>query len=341
MGRFCGMDSNILAVYASVSVSGIQTMTCECDKYRMTISGMIVDKLGVKLYDRISDVIAELVANGHDADADEITIEAPMGEPLASTSTGIVSDRGHKITVHDNGHGMVPETINSFYLAVGSDRRKDPGRGDLTPKYKRKVTGRKGMGNLAPFGICETLEVVSSGGNKVDGPDRNGNMVRGYRTAHFILHRSRMLAGKGENYKPEIGSLDGIVQTEVGTSISMSGFDNRQIPDIETFSRQLAQRFKIASANWKINLVDTTKVPGAPDRERIVGDFPIDTIPDTGIILDASTTEAVAPSRQWEFRVRDENGNDIPRAMAGFTSENGQVLSGKRMGWLCKRIVSR
>ena len=49
-------------------------------KYRMTISRLTVDKLGVKLYDRLSAVIAELVANGYDADAESATIEAPMGD---------------------------------------------------------------------------------------------------------------------------------------------------------------------------------------------------------------------------------------------------------------------
>jgi hypothetical protein len=47
-------------------------------KYVMTISRLTIDKLGVKLYDRVSAVIAELVANAYDADATKVTIEAPM-----------------------------------------------------------------------------------------------------------------------------------------------------------------------------------------------------------------------------------------------------------------------
>jgi hypothetical protein len=48
----------------------------------MTISRLTVDKLGVKLYDRVSAVIAELVANAYDADATTVKIEAPMGHYL-------------------------------------------------------------------------------------------------------------------------------------------------------------------------------------------------------------------------------------------------------------------
>lgn len=129
-------------------------------KYLMTISRMTVDKLGVKLYDKVSAVIAELVANGYDADAEEVTIEAPMGSMLASLSKGVAADSGFTITVRDTGHGMDPDVVNPFYLKVGGERRRDPARGDRTHVHGRRVMGRKGVGKLAPFGICETLEVI-------------------------------------------------------------------------------------------------------------------------------------------------------------------------------------
>ena len=53
-------------------------------KYRMKISRLTVDRLGVKLYDRVSAVVAELVSNSYDADATKVTITAPMGEYLAT-----------------------------------------------------------------------------------------------------------------------------------------------------------------------------------------------------------------------------------------------------------------
>ena len=60
--------------------------TSDRGKYRMEISRMTIGKLGVKLYDKVSAVIAELVANGYDANAEEVTVEVPMGEILASLS---------------------------------------------------------------------------------------------------------------------------------------------------------------------------------------------------------------------------------------------------------------
>jgi len=53
-------------------------------KYKMTISRLTIDKLGVKLYDKVSAVLAELVANCYDADATEVVIRAPMGQLLAT-----------------------------------------------------------------------------------------------------------------------------------------------------------------------------------------------------------------------------------------------------------------
>ncbi len=121
--------------------------------YRMTISRLTVDKLGVKLYDRVSAVIAELIANGYDADATKVTIEAPMGQSLATRSKKDgINDKGYAIVVRDDGIGMTPDQINNFYLKVGAERRKDPLRGDTSPKFGRRVMGRKGVGKLAPFG---------------------------------------------------------------------------------------------------------------------------------------------------------------------------------------------
>ena len=73
----------------------------------MTISRLTVDKLGVRLYDRVSAVIAEIIANSYDADATEVTITAPMDEMLARKQQGQLVDGGFSIEVSDNGLGML------------------------------------------------------------------------------------------------------------------------------------------------------------------------------------------------------------------------------------------
>ena len=129
------------------------------NEYKMTISWLTVDNLGIKLYDKVSAVIAELVSNSYDADATEVIIEAPLGRYL-TTKADKGDDHNYEIKVIDNGMGMMPGEINDCYLRVGAERRIEEGRnrGDISPTYGRKVMGCKGVGKLAPFGICEEID---------------------------------------------------------------------------------------------------------------------------------------------------------------------------------------
>lgn len=146
----------------------------------MTISRLTVDKLGVKLYDKASAVIAELVANAYDADATVVTVSAPMGQLLAQKVSGDLRDKGFEIVVQDDGIGMTPNEVNDFYLKVGAERRNDKRRGAISTRFLRKVMGRKGVGKLAPFGIGNVIEVVTSGGELVAGKDATGKSGKGY-----------------------------------------------------------------------------------------------------------------------------------------------------------------
>lgn len=266
-------------------------------KYKMTISRLTVDKLGVKLYDRVSAVLAELVANSYDADATEVVIKAPMGLYLATKKKEnpeesgtvdekfILEDRGYILEIEDNGIGMTPVEVNEFYLKVGAERRNDPRRGDTSKIFNRKVMGRKGVGKLAPFGICQKVEIITSGGGMVTGKDENGKTAQGYLTAHIILNQRKILTESDVDYHPEVGSLDGIVRATKGTTLKLSEFSYRQVPDIDLLAREMAQRFGISSQNWEIKLIDSAK-PGNVSNERVVGKFDVVTMPETKVTFD-------------------------------------------------------
>ena len=148
-----------------------QTPTgAESQKYKMTISRLTVDKLGVKLYDRVSAVVAEVIANSYDADAEEVTVRLPLNTLLATKQKkkGRQKIMGLSLEVEDNGHGITHDEAIDFYLNVGRDRRKEAeGKYSLSRDKKRHVMGRKGIGKLAPFGVCRVIEVISSGGDLV------------------------------------------------------------------------------------------------------------------------------------------------------------------------------
>ena len=257
--------------------------------YSMRISRLTVDKLGVKLYDKVSAVIAELIANAYDADATEVTVRAPMGQFLATRAGGAIADKGFDIQVVDNGSGMTPQQVQDFFLVVGAERRNDPNRGGVSQRFNRKVMGRKGVGKLAPFGICKTIEVISAGGDSI--PRQTGDTTRpGYLTSHILLDYDDIVAlgnEPDERYKPVVGRRDESLSEESGTQIILRNFNYRKVPDTGTLGRQLAQRFGIMSPDWQIVITDNTKCDSPAET---IGDFHIDTMPNTRITFQQDST---------------------------------------------------
>ncbi|MFL1901042.1 ATP-binding protein [Streptomyces tauricus] len=209
--------------------------------YTMRISRLTIDKLGIKLYDRVAAVLAELIANSYDADAEDVTVTLPWGAFLFDPKSPHLS-AAYEIVISDDGHGMIPAEINRHYLTVGADRRTRTGS-DKSRGKNRPVMGRKGIGKLAPFGICKTVEVISAGGDKTE---------KGYLTSHLILHLPDMLADTEKNYHPEIGELDGTWSEEHGTTIKLRDFSRKRVPSKDELNRQLAARFGLERSDWRV-----------------------------------------------------------------------------------------
>lgn len=213
----------------------------------MRISRKTVDKLGIKLYDKASAVVSELIANAHDADATEVEVSVPLRSWLATKVDGEIEDKGYEIVVEDNGHGMTQEEVNAHYLMVGTDRREDPER-RTSRELDRPVMGRKGIGKFAPFGICRTIEVWTAGGP----PD-----AEEYPVSHLIMRFDEITADTDQPYHPDPGEEDGSVSASRGTKIILRDFLPRVTPDAETFSRQIAARFGLRQKEFVIEFKDT------------------------------------------------------------------------------------
>lgn len=224
--------------------------------YQLRISRLTVDKLGVKLYDKASAVVAELIANGYDADAETVTVRLPLNLQLASQAGGKLKDLGYVIEVEDDGHGMTPEEAIGFYLRVGADRRTRKGEdGSRSRKKRRPVMGRKGIGKLAPFGICRRIEVWSAGGAKTKD---------GYSITHFFMDFDKIVTDDDEAVPLEVGSDDRGWSQRTGTRIRLTSFLAKRVPDEETFLRQLAVRFTFAKPDFKIMIHDTATTGAKP-----------------------------------------------------------------------------
>jgi Histidine kinase-, DNA gyrase B-, and HSP90-like ATPase len=209
--------------------------------YKIRISRLTIDKLGVRLYDKVSAVVAELVANSFDGDAEAVTVRLPLGTELGHED--------HLIEVIDDGHGMTPTEAQDYFLKVGNDRRARKKDGKLSRGKKRKVMGRKGIGKLAPFGICRRIEVISSGGEETG---------KGYLTSHFVMDFDRIVRDKEGPVALETGARDRTWSLSHGTTVRLSRFLPKRVPAEDTFVRQLARRFVLGpTLDFKIYIEDT------------------------------------------------------------------------------------
>jgi len=211
---------------------------------------MTVDKLGVRLYDRVSAVVAELVANAYDADAENVVVRVPLATLLArkNRETGKVEGYGYTIEVADDGHGITEREANRHFLKVGKDRRADPDQGKRSRRKRRSVMGRKGIGKLAPFGICKRIEILSAGGDETED---------GYPVSHFIMPYDKILADDDRPVAMEVGDQDGTYRSKRGTTVRLIDFLPKRVPNQEIFHRQMARRFGLRQNDFKVSVEDT------------------------------------------------------------------------------------
>ena len=147
---------------------------------------------------------------------------------------------------------MTPEEAQDHYLKVGRDRRVPGGQGATSRKLNRPVMGRKGIGKLAPFGICRQIEVLSSGGEKTE---------HGYLVTHFRMNFDDIVRDEEEDATLETGSEDHTYREKPGTTVKLRHFLPKRVPDKDTFHRQLGRRFR-RTEEFHIFVEDTRNAPG-------------------------------------------------------------------------------
>lgn len=127
--------------------------------YATSFSLKTLDHLGINLYGYAPAVLAELIANAHDAGATRIDVTISPG----------------KIVVQDDGNGMSLIDINTKYLRFGYEKRRDTTTlllSDGNRTIQRHVMGRKGIGKISALSIAREIEVQT-----VHGDERNGFII--------------------------------------------------------------------------------------------------------------------------------------------------------------------
>ncbi|MDE0230825.1 MAG: ATP-binding protein [bacterium] len=177
--------------------------------------------------------MAELISNAWDADARNVWIEIPLGQPWGDDD---------RIVVTDDGVGMSYEDAETRYLLVGRKRRVELHQ-DRT-EGGRPLHGRKGIGKLAAFGTAKILECLT-----VD--------TKGQVTSFRLDYDHIRNLDPTEDYEVEPAQGDrllcdpeGNLLTQ-GTRITLSMLRPRRAMNEDQFRRSLARRFALDADKMK------------------------------------------------------------------------------------------
>lgn len=96
----------------------------------------IIDTLGKGLIKDDLAAIIELVKNAYDADSESVVVKFKYQK----------SDNRLIITIDDNGHGMDYDTVINKWLVPGTSDKLER---KVSPKKRRRMQGRKGIGRYA------------------------------------------------------------------------------------------------------------------------------------------------------------------------------------------------
>lgn len=198
----------------------------EQEGYKLNFDKNTIDHLGIKLYSSFPPVIVEMISNSYDADAENVNIE--------------IDYQNKEVTIIDDGNGMSYEELNRNYLLIGRNRRVSEGT-DLSPVKCRPVTGKKGLGKLAVFGIANIIDVVS--------------IKDGYKNGFSINYTDLKKGVEGE-YRPHTLYIDEKVKAKNGTVIKIKEIKQKNIMLIEDLSVSISRRFSFFDDDFKVKITD-------------------------------------------------------------------------------------
>lgn len=190
-------------------------------EFHMTILGRTIEHLGTQMYKHRAPSIAELVANCWDAGAKNVWVNVP-NEKDYDPGIDVVS-------IMDDGEGMDASTVQTRYLVVGRNRRRDDGG----INHGRKVMGRKGIGKLAGFGLAEEVAISTW-------TSENPNAIQ----FSMALWQLKLNAGAVEDIKFPWREVN--KQTDwppSGTQIELSKLRHTAPIGVESLRETMARRF--------------------------------------------------------------------------------------------------
>lgn len=206
-------------------------------EYRLNVDPRILELLGPNLYTNIYYVLAELIANAYDADAENVYIIAGKDD----------------IRVEDDGHGMSYKAgdITKYLNVAGVSRMTE--KDSLTKSKKRRKMGRKGVGKLAALSVSENVDVLT-----VAKGEKSGFVL----TRHPENGHELKAISDGEIVFEHIGNH--------GSAIIMRHPQYRLHKTLTAVKRNLLKIFPLVDANFRIHVIRGTESLTIEDFDRSV-----------------------------------------------------------------------
>lgn len=177
-----------------------------------------IEHLGVSLYSKLPSVLSELISNSWDADADNVEIDFIEGGD------------NKEIVYGDDGEGMTFDELNDKYLVIGRNRREDTQR--QKSAKGRPVIGKKGLGKLSVFGICDEIEVTS---------------IKNGLKNHFTMNLEAIKKSRDNEYSPDLISHNETTTAASGTVIKLKKIRRKSNFDLNEIALSLSKKFIIFS----------------------------------------------------------------------------------------------
>lgn len=197
----------------------------ENKRYRLKIDPAILKLLGPSLYTNVYYVLAELIANAWDADAQNVYI----------------IDEEDKIIVEDDGIGMSYSKGGvQKYLNVAQETRTNE-QNSLTPSKRIKM-GRKGIGKLSALAVSKNVKIMT-----ISNGEKSG----------FIL--SREIPSDGELVPIPENEIEFYKITDHGTSIQMNNPEYKLNKGIDVIKRNISKMFPVISEKFRIHITKKEK----------------------------------------------------------------------------------
>ena len=213
-------------------------MSDKKSKYQMTISLNVLKHLGLNLYSNTPAVLAEVIANAWDADAENVDVNFDTSK--------------NTVDITDDGCGMDLQDVNEKYLYVGYEKRKktdDIDEVSLTKRFERLPMGRKGIGKLSLFSIANRISVYTH----KEGAEAEAFELNAIKLEEAIKQEDPFKPGL---YEPDPISPEDRVPTGHGTCIRITELKKVRLTQtsVNALRRRLARRFSILGDEYSFHV---------------------------------------------------------------------------------------